>query len=343
MSELAALKAGLGADRYWAAVLRAQAGILDREQARRAGFTREQIAHRLESGAWQRVHTAVYATFSGPLPREARLWAAVRWAGLDAMVSHETAAESHGLADRQARAIHIMVPVRRRPAQRGPVHGIVIHRSDQSHADFVGPFKLPRTRIEDTVLDLVAAAPDFDRGYTWVAAAVSRQLATAGELRAALAARNRVRWRGWLNDALDDARAGSHSPLERRYVRDVEQAHGLPRSRQQERRELGGKAHYRDIWYADYRVAVEIDGPSYHQNERVQLDKDRDNANLAVDDVRTFRFGPVGVTERACATAVLVATTLRRSGWNGAPRQCRRPRCAVASDVREDGGSPGVL
>jgi putative membrane protein len=42
----------------------------------------------------------------------------------------------------------------------------------------------------------------------------------------------------------------------------------------------------------------------------------------------------VGVTERACESALLVAATLRRNGWKGTPRPCRRPGCAVARAIR---------
>ena len=73
---------------------------------------------------------------------------------------------------------------------------------------------------------------------------------------------------------------------------------GLPRSQHQARGRLNGKTHYKDNWYPNTALAVEIDGPAYHENEQVQRDKDRDNANLAADDVKTFRFGPVAVTER---------------------------------------------
>lgn len=222
-------------------------------------------------------------------------------------------------------------PLARHPAQHGQARGILIHRSDQSRAQFLTPFKLPRTRVEDTVLDLVAVAPTFDHAYTWIARAVSRKLVSVAALRAALAARRRVRWRVWLDDALEDAADGIYSSLERRYVRDVERSHGLPRSQHQARRRLNGKIQSRDNWYPDYHVAVEIDGPAYHQNERVQLDKDRDNRNLALDDVKTHRFGPVDVTEHACQAAALVAATLQRNGWRGAPRPCRRPNCAVRS------------
>ena len=310
-------------------LLSVQSGIIDRGQALDVGFSRRQVSYRLSSGAWQRVYPGVYATFTGPLSRQAQLWAAVRFVGDGAMVSHETAAEVHGMIDKQASRIHVTVPLIRRPAPNRPVRGIVIHRSDQSRQEFLGPFKLPRTRIEDTVLDLVAAGANFDQAYTWISRAFFRKLVTARALREALARRSRIRWRAWLNDAFAEARDGVLSPLELRYVRDVERAHGLPASQHQARRQLNGKTHFKDNWYPEYRLAVEIDGPAYHENEQAQRDKDRDNANLAADDVKTFRFGPAAVTECACQTASMVAATLQRNGWRGSPRPCRRANCTV--------------
>jgi hypothetical protein len=314
----------------WLVLLDAQHGIVDRRQALSLGFTASRIQHRLTSGKWQRVHEGVYAAFNGPLSREARLWAAVRRTGDGAMLSHQTAAEVQGLIDKPANAdIHLTVAKRRRPLQGKPVRGIVIHRSDQRPPQFPGPWKLPRTRIEDTVLDLVTTAETFEQGYTWIARAVSRELVTVAQLHAFLGERTRVRWRAWLTDALEDSRDGVDSPLERRYVRDVERAHGLPTAQRQARRTIDGRTHHKDNWYGEYRVAVEIDGPAYHQGDRAEADRHRDNLNLAADAAQTFRFGPVGVTERACESAALVAATLRRSGWTGTAHPCHRPDCAV--------------
>jgi hypothetical protein len=313
----------------WLMLLDAQHGIVDRGQALSFGFTARRIESQLRSGKWQRVHEAVYATFTGILPREALLWAAVRRAGEGAMLSHEAAAEVQGLLDKPARVIHLTVASRRRPMQRTPVPGIIVHRSDRARPQFPqGSWKIPRTRIEDTVLDLVESARTFEQGYSWIARAVSRNLVTVAMLRATIAGRGRVRWRSWLLDALDDSADGVNSSLERRYVRDVERAHGLPRAQRQARRAVGGRTHYKDNWYAEYRVAVEVDGPAYHRGDRAEADRDRDNLNLAADAVQTFRFGPVHVTERACASAALLAATLHRNGWTGTPRPCGRPGCA---------------
>lgn len=315
--------------RDWVMLLDSQCGIIDRSQARQAGFSIRQIEHRLDSGKWRRVYLGVYATFTGPLTREARLWAALRRAGEGAMLSHETAAELHGLIDKPASKIHITVPSSRRPAQRRSMPGVVIHRSGQSQAQLPITWKLPRTRVEDTVLDLISAASTFDDAYSWISRALSRQCATADMLRTTLASRSRIRWRGELSEALADANEGIYFVLERRYAHDVERAHGLPKAQRQARRQINGKTHYKDNWYAEYRVCVEIDGPTYHQNEQVQKDRRRDNLNLFVDDARTHRFGPPDVTELACQSAAMVAATLRRSGWKGRPHPCRRPGCTV--------------
>ncbi|MGH3246799.1 MAG: hypothetical protein ACRDOI_11390 [Trebonia sp.] len=148
-------------------------------------------------------------------------------------------------------------------------------------------------------------------------------------LRAALTGRTRIRWRTWLTDVLADVADGVQSPLERRYTRDVERAHGLPRAQHRARREINGKIHYKDNWYQEFSICVEIDGPSYHQNEQVSRDNRRDNLGLAKDDTRTFRFGPVEVTQLACDSAAMVAATLRRNGWQGEPRPCRRTTCTL--------------
>lgn len=313
----------------WSYLVDDQRGVVENSQARGAGISRGSLEHRLKSGKWRRLHRGVYATFTGEVPREATLWAAVRRAGEGAMLSHETAAEVQGLSGKPSREIHITVPTKRRPAQSGPISGVVIHRSDQSLPQRLPGWELPRTRIEDTVLDLVTTAETFDDAYTWLSRALSRELVTVSMLRYALAARKRMRWRSWLTEALADAEEGALFPLERRYLRDVERAHGLPRARRQARRTIAGRTHYRDAWYEDFGVCVELDGAAYHGHDQLRRDQDRDNRNLAADDVRTYRFGLVGVTERACESAAMVAATLRRNGWEGTPHPCRRPECTV--------------
>jgi hypothetical protein len=316
-------------NRDWFWLMDEQHGVAERSQVRRSGITRGSLEHRLGSGQWRRLHWGVYAAFTGEVTRQAKLWAAVRRAGSGAVLSHQTAAEVQGLADRPSSRIHITVPSSRRPAQHRPIMGVVVHRAGRIRPQRLPEWELPRTLIEDTVLDLIAMAGTFDEAYGWISRALSRELTTADALREALAARSRVRWRALLAEALTDAGDGIHFPLERRYVRDVERAHGLPQAQRQARRTIGGKVHYKDNWYPVYRICVELDGAAYHPPEQSRRDKHRDNVNLAADDARTYRFTLVDVTERACDSAAMVAASLRRNGWQGLPHPCRRPDCKI--------------
>ena len=301
----------------WPELLDFQSRVVTRSQALGHGLTRSAVSRRSRSGTWQRLHRGTYAAFSGVPPREARLWAAVLRAGPGAVLSHETAAEVHGLVDKPSSKIHITVPANRKPAEWGRISGVVIHRSRNVLSQRLPPWQLPRTPVAETVLDLVNASKTFDDAYSWLSRATGRQLTTVGMIRDAVAARKRMRWRRWLVDALDDIAEGAMFPLERRYVRDVERAHGLPSARRQARRELASGVRYLDNFYDQYKLCVELDGRSSHPPEQKWQDADRDNDNVFYDDVETVRFGIRDVTVHRCYQAARLAAVLMRRGWDG--------------------------
>jgi Transcriptional regulator, AbiEi antitoxin len=305
----------------WRSQLQSQSGVISRGQASEAGYTEKAIDYRLRSGAWRRVRRGAYAAFTGDLSREGKLWAAVLRAGPGAVLSHETAAELHGLIDKPVGPIHVSVPAERRPGQGGMIRGMVIHRSRCLVAEWQGPWRLPRTSVEDTILDLVAAARTFDDAYGWISLGIGRRLTSAKSLSKALAARRRIRWRAWIAGALQDAEEGAHSPLERNYVHGVERAHGLPAARRQAKRRLGSGTRYLDNLYEGYDLSVETDGLTAHPPEGRWRDTHRDNANL-LQGIRTLRYGWPDVTENRCRTAAEVAEVLRRNGWQGTLRRC---------------------
>lgn len=331
------------AKRKWFWLTDEQHGVVAKSQVDEVGIGRGSLGHSLRSGKWRRLHRGVYAAFTGELSREARLWAAVLRAGEGAVLSHQTAAELQHLTDKPGSKIHITVPASRRPAQKKPIPGVVIHRSRHIRAQKLPPWELPRTAIEETVLDLVASAATFDDAYDWISRAVSKGYTTVGLLRDALGERSRMRWRKWLDGALTDIAGGAYFHIEWHYLRDVEIAHGLPKGTRQASRVINGKKHVKDVRYEDYSLAVELDGKVYHSDEQVQKDQRRDTINLAVDDVRTLRFGHADVTGRACLSAALVAVKLRGLGWEGTPRPCRRPGCTVLRDFQSlaAGTTPG--
>lgn len=313
----------------WRSHLQSQSRVTSRRQALDAGWSERAIDRRLRSGRWRRLQRGAYATFTGDAPREARLWAAVLRAGPGAVLSHQTVAEIHGFTHESGSKVHISVPAEHRPARNRPIPGVVIHRRRTLEPEWNPPWQLPRTTVEDTVLDLVDSARTFDDVYGWISAALGRQATTVGSLTEALGKRKRIRWRTWLTEALDEADEGLNSPLERRYVRDVERAHGLPAAVRQAKRRVGSGNIYLDNLYSDFAVCVELDGAASHPAEGRWKDTRRDNSNLIDSDIRTLRHNWVSVTERCCETALGVAKLLRRRGWLGTLHPCS-PTCPIA-------------
>ena len=185
--------------------LAAQADAVARRQSAMAGIDPDTMRNRVRSGRWQRLQRGVYATFSGEPVRETVLWAALLRAGPDAVLSHQTAAERHGLIDEPSSLITITVPAARHPGRRARIPGVVIHRSDAILRTRHPAMLPPCTRVEDTVLDLIEVAPTFDDAYTWICRAIGRRRTTAERIRAAMAGRKKMRWRREIALALGDA------------------------------------------------------------------------------------------------------------------------------------------
>jgi hypothetical protein len=298
--------------------LEKQKGILSHGQAIGAGVSKHIIAGRIESGQWQRLHRGVFAAFSGPVPRDALLWAAVLRAGERAVLSHHTAAELWKLSDEPLEPIHVSVP---RDTGVLDIPGLVVHYSSRL-PQARHPARLPpQTRLEDTVLDLVELARTAEDAVAWPIKACQRRLTTPGRLAGALEDRHRVRWRGDVRDAIGVARVGVHSPLELRYFRDVERRHGLVPGDRQVLVARGTARQYLDVRYSDYGVVVELDGVLAHSPDNRKQDARRDNANT-LDGYQTLRYSWVPVAYHACETARQVFELLRRNGYRGTLRRC---------------------
>lgn len=304
---------------------RRQDGAISRRQLLAAGTSTQMIKERLNRGRWQQLFRGVYAVFSGPAPRETWLWAAVLRAGDGAVLSHQTAAELHRLMDTPAEAIYVTIPPSRRVATRG-----IVVRTSGRIGQAMQPNRVPpRTSVEETVLDLAQLSRTFDDACGWITKACGRRLTTEEKLRTALAQRKKMRWRTELDEILAAAGDGIHSVLEYRYLRDVERAHGLPRSQHQVRVVIDGTVVYRDVYYEKYRAAVELDGRLAHPDDERWRDNQRD-VKAGVQGVYTSRYGWRDVYARACETALLQAQILRSRGWRGTPKPCS-PRCPVRS------------
>lgn len=305
-------------------LVRFQDGVIDRGQALDLGIPPDGIDRLVRDGQWQRLRRGVYLTRPGEPSRSADLWAAVRYAGPGAALSHHTAAELFKITDRRESAVHLTIPIERRVSRAA---GLVIHRSSRV-ADIIHPALQPaRTRAEETVLDLVDLASAFDEALGVVGAACQRGVTTTERLADAMARRKKLRWRNKLTEALGDVSAGVHSLLEYRYLHFVERPHGLPTAVRQAKVSDGGRNRYLDNLYRDYRLCVELDGAAAHPEHQRWQDLRRINKFTELGFI-TLRYGWVDIDRQPCETTVQIAAVLRQQGWAGSARACA-PACAV--------------
>ena len=314
-----------------------QGGVLACSQAAEYGLDPEWLKSRLRYGDWQRLQRGVYAAYTGRPSRESELWAALLRCGNDAVLSHYTAAERHGLLKGQSQSIHVAVPERVDPARYRKIPGVIVHRSDAIVATG-HPAITPRcTRIEDTVLDILKITRGFDAKYNWVCAAIGDRRTTAERILARLAERERYPRRTEVQLMLGFADEGIMSWLELQWVNGVERPHALPAAKRQVRvaQETGNK--YLDNLYEDYHLCVELDGQAAHKSEQSR-DKKRDRWNLVRGKIVTMRFETKDLrdAEHQCQAAAEVAHFLsdHREFDQGEPigRPCS-PACPVGRPI----------
>jgi hypothetical protein len=135
-------------------------------------------------------------------------------------------------------------------------------------------------------------------------------------------------WRRELRAALADIADGCLSPLELRYLREVERCHRLPRGDRQAVRARPGGRWYDDVAYHRFGTRVELDGLAAHAGEARGRDARRDNAAAESGEV-VLRYGWGDVVDRPCSVAVQVAAVLSRHGWTGRAVPCSRPHCVI--------------
>lgn len=297
-----------------------QANVVSRQQLLRAGVSRNTITSKVKRGVWRQIHPGVYRTVTGDVSWEANLWAAVLYAGPGALLSHETAAEILGLTNRRCPVVQVTVPASRRV--RSP-QGVVVHYSSFDYPRW-RPLRgiPPHTFYAETIIDLVAAAENLDDVVAWVSRGIARNMVSAAQLRAAAKARRRFRWREQIEEVIDRVAGGSHFPLEFRYGRDVERAHGLPvATRQAKFTKQDGTKGFRDRYYEEYGLIVELDGKEFHPDEQRSRDQARDNETAATTGA-TLRYGWADVYRTPCETAGQLHRALRKRGYQGTFKPC---------------------
>lgn len=288
---------------------RRQASTLSVAQLAGFGITDRVVERMVAQGVLSRITRGICATGEGGWSQLA--WAGILIGGPSAVLGLRAAAFLQGLVTEPPAEIAVFsgTQVRQRDGRWRFI------RSTRS-----GSGEPPRTRPTQTVLDLVAEV-SADEAVSLLAEAIGRRGVRPREVLQLLEHTSRHPHRRLLSELVLDVAAGAQSPLEVRYVRDVERAHRLPQARRQASPVGRGRC---DGWYEQYDVLVELDGRAYHSGVSALADMDRDAEHLLAGLV-TLRFGWRHVVGDPCRVAAQVAGVLQRRGWSGTLRRC--PRC----------------
>ncbi|MER7016237.1 hypothetical protein ABT324_32815 [Saccharopolyspora sp. NPDC000359] len=309
----------------WQKALDAQHGVISNAQLRDFGLSQDFANAQIEARRWQRVVPDVFAVFTGPLPRSSLISAALCYGGPWAVLSHRTAAEEWGMLPiADGEPVHITVPYGNSAVSQRPV--VQVHRS-RAFRHIVAHSEPPRTNREDTVIDVAVAEPTAAAARDRLVHLVGSNRLAVWRVQAQLEFRPPYRYRKALKDALQLLTGGALSVLEAEYLRDVEQAHGLPAAHRQAPFVVDDLVLWEDVVYDDAGVCltVRLDGREFHESRRIAFrDRRRDNAAELAQRAR-LTYGWHDVHTDPCGVAREVVTVLRREGWRGTPRSC--PRC----------------
>lgn len=204
--------------------------VLTRQQALARGITASAIRHRLARGTWRRLHPGVYLTHGGDLTWRHRVTAAVLARGDGAVVSLECALRLWNLENREPPIITLAEPTTTHRVR--PLPGVRVRR--RRRLATARRYDIPVTSLPQTLLDVLAQpGRTTDDAMALVTRAVVRRRVTVAALREELTHHPRHPRRTLLEEVFRAADDGLESVAEARYVKHVEQPHGLPTMQRQ--------------------------------------------------------------------------------------------------------------
>jgi hypothetical protein len=307
----------------WISLMAQQHGLVDTAQLHAYQLTPKVIACQVRAGRWQPVAPRVYATFTGPLPTEARRIAALLYAGPAAALSHDTAAELWGMRPERPGPVHVTVPYNRSAVSQPPL--VVVHRS-RAFRHIVVAGQPPLTSRADTAIDVAAAEPTSRGAQQVLIELLTQRRVAAEQVRLRLIDRPPRRYRTALEQALERIVTGVQSVLEEHYAVEVETAHGLPGACRQRPVRVDGRTLFEDVVYDHVGIplTVRLDGRNHLEPDVALRDRRRDNTAELAGRSRLV-FGWHEVSRTPCVVAGEVISVLHRRGWQGPLLHC--PEC----------------
>ena len=286
-----------------------QNGLITGDQAIKAGLSRSSIRRRIESKEWDHIENDIYLVY-GTRSKVVYLRAAVL--ALPAVVSHQSAAQLHGLGYKTFTGAVVTVPHRR----SNRFVEVVVHQSTDLHRRHVTHIAgLPITNPVRTMFDL-ASVTEIDELRSIAQKALAARRVTYESLVEILEELGRRGRPGTthfrkLIEEVSPGHAVPESVMEEKMLALISEG-GLPRPTLQMplpwRSPTQGRV---DFAYEDARVIIECDGRRWHTTmEAFESDRRRDNL-AQLHGWRVLRFTWSDLNETPARVLFQIAQALR--------------------------------
>ena len=286
-----------------------QNGLITGDQAIKAGLSRSSIRRRIESKEWDHIENDIYLVY-GTRSKVVYLRAAVL--ALPAVVSHQSAAQLHGLGYKTFTGAVVTVPHRR----SNRFAEVRVHQSTDLHRRYVTHLAgFPVTNPVRTMFDL-ASVTEFDELRSIAQKALAARRVTYESLVEILEELGRRGRPGTthfrkLIEEVSPGYAAPESVMEERMIALLNEG-GLPIPTPQMplpwRSPTKGRV---DFAYEDARVIIECDGRRWHTTmEAFESDRRRDNL-AQLNGWRVLRFTWNDLNETPARVLFQIAQALR--------------------------------
>jgi hypothetical protein len=255
-----------------------------REELLAAGVTRQEIKHRLGTGALLREYRGVYRVGHRAPSVEARYLAAVRACGEGSLLAGQAAGHVWGLVRGDAPPPEVITPTERR------VRGVATRRVRRIDPGDATTWRgIPVTSVPRTLVDLARSLAEDDLARACHEAGV-RHRVTPRQVEVVLARLPNSRGRGKLRRILTGEVQVALSKLEARFLTQLRDR-GVPLP--QTNRVAGSRRV--DCRWPEQRLTVELDSYRYHNSRHSwELDRQREReARRRGDEFRRFTYRDV--------------------------------------------------
>ena len=290
-----------------------QHGVFSQSQLIEAGFDKSNVYRRVDSGAWVRLDSRVYALRSAPATWNRQMWAAVL-SRPEALVGAESAAFLHGIRGfREQRPVIIV------PGSSNARSSIarVIRAAHFVEINSVFVARLPTTSIPETLLCLAGRIRHGHLSSALDDVLLGRRMPIT-ELEVLLDLEERRRTKGirilreMVLSRSEDAPVVDGSYLEALLER-VLNDDRIPRWLPEHPVSINGRPGRVDAFIPDWLLVAEADGRSWHmRNGDFETDRTRDN-ELAKQGIQVLRFtyGMLRESPEECLQTILETGAIR--------------------------------